>query len=168
MNKIYIIIILCGIILVIGLLISRSNLNINKQIENFTALSGFNPLTNYDDYGTFNFIFHTDDMPYYDPGFADIFCGTPDYVPGPMLKPKFDFNLGFDKDSFIDYQGFKVRRDLVPSDYTKWMDLGNAEFNPEQPNVIVRKDRPRASAEPPQPSNYYFEVAERKPYKPLY
>ena len=168
MDKIYMIIMLFFIMIGIISLVYMSNANLTKQIENFTTLSGFNPLTNYDDYGTFNFIFHENDLPYFDPGFASIFCGEPDYVPGPPRKPKFTFDLGFDQDSFIDYQGFKVRRELVPSDYTKGMEYGNANFNPAQPDVMVRKDRPRASAEPPQAHNYYFSVPEREPYQPLF
>ena len=42
------------------------NGTINRRIEKFTSLNGLNPLTTYDDYGTFNFILQTDDFPYYE------------------------------------------------------------------------------------------------------
>src|SRR5205823_3078234 len=40
--------------------------------ENFTSLVDLNPLTTYDDYGTFNFILQTDDLPYWNPTYEDM------------------------------------------------------------------------------------------------
>lgn len=151
-----------------------------KSKENFTALSGLNPLTSYDDYGTFNFILHTDDMPYYDKGFASIFCGKPDYVkekpkPGGSVNPAADWPewdttdlkpyFNFDSDSFIDYIGYKVRRDLVPSNYADHMLYGRADFKTDQ--ILINKMRPKESLVAPQPHNYYFVQPEKK-YKPLF
>jgi hypothetical protein len=141
MDSISQIILICAIL--VGIIIVYRYYSTDKT-EKFTALSGFNPLTSYDDYGNFNFIFHEDDLPYYDVGFKRIMCtGNAPYT-------------DFDKDSFIDYQGFKVRRELVPSNYTDDDQLSNADFDKNPIGFFVKKDRPRDSSEPPQPHNYYF------------
>jgi hypothetical protein len=179
--------------IIIGLIfiINYSNTNVTSQIEQFTANVGLNPLTSYDDYGTFNFIFHTDDLPYYDKGFASLFCGKPDYVPGKPLQPHWDVDFHWDRDSFIDYEGFKVRRELIPANYSNGelkgtlttgqsqargargipMDgthFADADFTSGEAYIAIRKDRPRASAEPPVQSNWYFGREERAPYEPLF
>lgn len=154
------------ILTIVGLLIYISNSKLKKQTENFTSLIGLNPLTTYDDYGTFNFILHTNDLPYYDKGFAGMFCptayrakaltrfsGKSDYVPK-IRKPNINANIDFDADSFIGYEGFKVRRDLVPSNYTIGNDYGNADLSQRDFSILI--DRPMASINPPEPRNYYF------------
>lgn len=153
MDRIYMITISIIIIIAIGLIICNSNLKLKKQAEKFTALVGLNPLTTYDDYGTFNFLLHTDDLPYYDKGFAGMFCGKPDYVPE-IRKPDINTNIDFDTDSFISYEGFKVRRELVPSNYVDGSKYGNIDLN-ENDRIII-KNRPKASILPPAPHNYYF------------
>lgn len=48
--------------------ITTNTNTIEKNKEYFTMLMGFQkPLTTYDDFGTFNFLLHTNDLPYYDP-----------------------------------------------------------------------------------------------------
>jgi hypothetical protein len=191
MDTIYNIIIILIILIVIVLLVNYSNFCIATQVEQFTALSGFNPLTSYDDYGTFNFILHTDDMPYYDKGFATLFCGKPDYVPGEPLQPHWDVDFHWDRDSFIDYEGYKVRRELIPSNYYKGElsgtlapsqaqarsargipmngdNLADADFDSGEEYIAIRKDRPKASAQPPVQFNYYFGREERAEYEPLF
>ena len=178
-------IILVLLIVVICLILSKYNTDKKSQIEQFTAFSGLNPLTSYDDYGTFNFLLHTDDEPYYDKGYASIFCGKPDYVPPlhPKLKGSVNptasdsdlkVNFDFDSDSFISYQGFKVRRDLIPSNYNS-ADSGamqaKADFgsgpDPDDSTWLINKMRPKESSKPPKPMNWYFDVRTKK-YKPLF
>lgn len=175
------IVILLIIIIAIIFSICKYNSEQKIQIEKFTAFSGLNPLTSYDDYGTFNFILHTDDMPYYDKGYGSIFCGKPDYVP--PCKPKLrgsvnptadhsdlKVNFDFDSDSFISYQGFKVRRNLIPSNYND-SDYAKADFgstpDPDNSTWIINKLRPKESSDPPKPRNWYFNVHTKK-YKPLF
>ncbi len=190
MNKIHCTILLIFIIIITGLIIYRYNSDKKSQMEQFTALSGFEPLTSYDDYGTFNFILHINDLPYYDAkGFGSIFCGKPDYVPtktklrgsvnptAPNSDLKVDFD--FDSDSFINYQGFKVRRELIPSNYATRTDKYDrsgrsgrseysvADFGSDRAHWLIKKNRPRASSQPPEPLNYYFSPRHEK-YEPLF
>ena len=173
-------IILVIFIIVILLILCKYNNDTQSQIEKFTAFSGLNPLTSYDDYGTFNFILQTDDLPFYDKGYMSIFCGEPDYVPPshPKLRGsvnptashsdlKVDFD--FDSDSFISYQGFKVRRDLIPSNYnsaSSGAEYARADFgsgpDPDNSVWLINKMRPRESSVPPEPRNFYFSRHPRK------
>src|SRR5687767_7679485 len=81
----------CLIIFVIICVILFFVLKNNK--ETFTALVDLNPLTTYDDYGTFNFLFHTDDFPYYDPTYENLGCSvrtypdTPTYIAENAKEP---------------------------------------------------------------------------------
>src|SRR5579862_2875114 len=83
--------------------------------ENFTSLVGpSKPLTTYDDYGTFNFIFHMDDLPYYNPTYEDLGDDFKNYSDGAKnFKYGGIFEKIIPKDSFINYDGKKVRRELV-------------------------------------------------------
>ena len=151
---------LVGICILIGILIIRNNKRIEKEIEKFTALRGISsPLTTYDDYGTFNFLLSTNDLPYYDPTYEDLQMTAKDYNPkGQKRTCKLNAQRvteDFCKDSFIDFEGFKVRRELVPENYSKhaYMD---ANFDKNQLHLVIKKDRPRLSSNPPQPVNIYF------------
>ena len=156
------------IILVVWILIKYNNTSIKESIENFTAISGIEqPLTTYDDYGTFNFLLQTDDLPYYDPTYENLGDDYRDYDPDGQKKTcglstsKLSKNENFNKDSFIDYHGLKVRRELVPSNYNKNNMYADADFDRNQLHLCVRKNRPRESAYPPQPHNIYFNKTQR-------
>jgi hypothetical protein len=155
---------------------SENGVNSNKpypenveNIENFTAISGMEgPLTTYDDYGTFNFLFHTDDLPYYDPTYFNLLCSYRDYVPDNgrkcgSLTGKQNVDEDFNSDSFIDFEGWKVRRELIPSNYSN-KNYADADFDRNQLHLAIKKDRPQASAYPPQPHNVYFNKIPRNRY----
>jgi hypothetical protein len=155
------IILLIFLIIVIYLITAGSISQYEKTREKFVALSGIeSPLTTYDGYGTFNFLFNFDDLPYYDPTFENLEYELKDYDPKGQEKPCGSINDGqpvnvdYDHDSFIEYDNHKVRRELVPSNYTKYNYAAPADFG--RMHFIVKKDRPQASAYAPEPYNYYF------------
>jgi len=128
--------------------------------EKFTALVDLNPLTTYDDYGTFNFLFHTDDFPYYDPTYENLGCSVRTYPDTPAYIAENAKDAGKFRQSvvprgtFIDFQGDKVRRELVPENYSKNMDYGNAKFVTNQ--MYINKKNPRQSMYAPVPVNEYI------------
>lgn len=173
------------IIILIYIYVSVHNKYFANKRENFVALSGIEgPLTTYDGYGTFNFIFNLNDLPYYDPVYWDASCLYPDI--DPMFQPKnekcgsINFNKkgqiiwDSEREGPVEIQNSSIkaedditnineevyiltrptRRQVVPSNYTSYTDLLNADHLEEQ--LLVKKDRPQASRQPPQPSNYYF------------
>jgi hypothetical protein len=158
------------LIIIIYLLVSKSNTSTKSDIEKFTGLNGIeSPLTTYDDYGTFNFILQIDDLPYYDPEYYNLLWKYKDFKPSLAGKLKCGSRNGFppkafdfDKDSFIDFEGIKVRRTLVPENYSKDNQYAPADFGKSQTNLLVKLDRPRASAQPPQPYNIYFGESNEK------
>jgi hypothetical protein len=163
----YIALILLVVLVIIIYLIATSNKYsslTDQTTESFTALRGIeSPLTTYDDYGTFNFILQTDDLPYYDPTYDDMGCAYKDYVKvkgqGEKCGNIMDLSArdeNFNHDSFIDFGGRKVRRELVPANYNKEWQYADADFDRNQLHLAIKKDRPQASAVPPQPHNVYF------------
>lgn len=154
------------LIIVIAIMIYFVNKLFFSRNENFTALGPIGqPLVTYDDYGTFNFIFHTDDLPYYDHEYDDLEYNYKDFDTVDLntnSKKCGSFNCiltkneNFNKDSFIDYQGNKVRRELVPMNYFMNDQYADADFERNQLHLAIKKDRPRQSAQPPQPYNVYF------------
>jgi len=131
-----------------------------KNKENFTALVGLNPLTTYDDYGTFNFLFHTDDFPYYDPTYENLGCNVRTYPNTAQYREKnFKQSGQFDQiivpeNTFINFEGDKVRRELVPENYSQNMDYGSAKFKTNQ--MYINKKNPRWSMYAPEPFNTYI------------
>jgi hypothetical protein len=158
------IIILIILFIIIYFVVLRSMNKINKETEHFTAISGMEqPLTTYDDYGTFNFLLQIDDFPYYDDTYEDMGCEFSNYNPIGQAKKCGSRNgwqsrdENFNKDSFIKYDGcHKVRRELVPSNYEKNNIYADADFDRNQLHLLIKKDRTRASEHPPQPYNIYF------------
>lgn len=130
--------------------------------EKFVALTGIeSQLTTYDSYGTFNFLFNTNDLPYYDPTYDNLGCEFREKAPVSLTTcgtghgttlPYDDFNT----DSFIEYEAQKVRRNMVPYNYWIEQSFADAKFDRNQLHLAIKKDRPRASAVPPKPQNYYF------------
>lgn len=144
------------------LIIFWHNQQIKKEIDNFTILTNIEgPLTTYDDYGTFNFILQTDDLPYYDPTYHEmtnkldqcdktcehnkIFCKkcqqTRDIIPTNRF--------------FCTEDNEPIRKELVPANYTDGMHYASNTFN-QKNYLLIKKDRPKTSSKPPQPFNYYF------------
>lgn len=60
----------------------------------------------------------------------------------------------FDKDSFINFRGTKVRRNLVPSNYTEHND--HANFHDSSMHFLVNQDKPRELITAPVAYNFYF------------
>lgn len=181
--RLLIFLIAIGVLLYI--VIKWYNRSIDQSIENFTAISGIEqPLTTYDDYGTFNFLLQIDDFPYYDPTYVNMGDDYRDYKPnvknnrisGPSTS-KLSKNENFNKDSFINFRGVKVRRELIPANYSipesihgwgnnfsghsKHNNYADADFDRNQIHLAIKKDRPRESAYPPQPYNIYFNKPQR-------
>lgn len=160
------------LLLLIILIISLSYF-VSSSNENFTKLTGFNPLVSYDDYGTFNGIMHTNDivsfkrpnlsmregsvLPYYDPTYNNMTCIINDYQESDDYLNNIEARENINFDSFISNDGLhKVRRNLVPKNYTEHTHHANAEFDLNQRHLAIKKDRPQASQQPPQPHNIYF------------
>jgi len=166
MEKSDLILILVLIFGFMSLFIYRIALSYAPEPEAFTALVGLNPLTTYDNYGTYGDILQLDDLPYYDAGFKSMICGKPDYEPeAPRLGGQ---QVRTDSDSFISYQGFKVRRELTPSNYVDTDQYSIADFDKVKEVWMIKKDRPKASSAPPEPQNYHFDRPVVEPYKPLF
>lgn len=170
MEKSDLILILILIFGLVSISIYRAASSYAGESESFTALVGLNPLTTYDDYGTFGGILQMDDLPYYDQGFKRMICGKPDYDPN---SPESARRLGgqepsTDFDSFINYQGFKVRRELTPSNYINTDQYSIADFDKVKEVWLIKKDRPKASSRPPEAHNYHFDRPVIEPYKPLF
>jgi len=166
------ILVVLGLFSLFGLIVWQWNSRL-VPTETFTALSGFNPLTTYDDYGTFGGILHTNDLPYYDKEFKAMICGDSDYVADtPTTKPRLGGVWQTDKanhpDSFIDYQGYKVRRSLLASNYASDDNMSPAAFDVIRKPWLIKKDRPRASSAAPEAWNYHFDNPVIPPYKPLF
>lgn len=149
-NYLFIFIIVCIILFFV----------VKNNKEKFTALVDLNPLTTYDDYGTFNFLFHMDDFPYYNPTYENLGCSvrtypnTPKYVAENAKEPGQFRQSIVPRDTFINFEGDKVRRELVPENYSKNMDYGNAKFVTNQ--MYINKKNPRLSMYAPVPSNEYI------------
>ena len=129
--------------------------------EKFTTLVGLNPMTTYDDYGTFNFLFHTDDLPYYNPKYENLGCSvrtypnTPEYIAENAKTPgKFRQSV-IPRGSFIDFQGDKVRRELVPENYSRDLDYSDANFKTN--HMYINKKNPRLSMYAPVPMNEFVQ-----------
>ena len=71
-----------------------------------------------------------------------------------LTSPKGWNTLAFDKDSFINFEGQKVRREMVPENYSE--NLSYANPNETRKEFLVDRTRPRASSSPPVASNFYF------------
>jgi len=182
-----ILLLLIFVFLIIYFIIKRYNRSIDQSVEKFTALSGIQqPLTTYDDYGTFNFLLHINDLPYYDSTYEDMSDDYRDYDKNGQSKQpevlyersrsKMSKNENFNKDSFINFRGVKVRRELIPANYSppdfmgiigknfnngKHNNYADADFDRNQLHLAIKKDRPKESAYPPQPYNIYFNKSQR-------
>lgn len=117
MNQCLAIILLIIIVIVVYFLVKTNQKSIRTDF--FTLLRSIEkPLTSYDDYGTFNFIHHTNDLPYYDPIYDDMF-----YLTKTNYKPETKLPLSdsiISSDSFINVRGDLVRRKLIPFNYTDY------------------------------------------------
>ncbi|XWV26273.1 putative orfan [Tupanvirus soda lake] len=145
MQQCHAIILLVIIIFAIYWLTQSSSTIIKNNPEFFTILKGIqNPLTSYDDYGTFDFIHHTNDLPYYDPTYNNMINLTKTYTKYPNKMPKWS-GENFSKDGFIRVCGSKVRKELVPSNYSDQSYAGAHFTN----NINDEKIAPQAY-------NFYF------------
>lgn len=173
MEKSDLILILIIIFGLVALSIYKFSSAYSTESEAFTSLVGLNPLTTYDNYGTFGDILQFDDLPYYDKGFKSMICGKPDYDPS---SPESKRRLGGQweppavdsLDNFIPHQGFKVRRELIPSNYIDTDKYSIADFDKVREVWMIKKDRPKASSKPFQAENYHFDRPVVEPYKPLF
>lgn len=127
-----------------------------KQLEKFTSLTEIQmPLATYDDYGTFNFLLQTNDFPYYDPTYQNL---TNNFT---NIDSKTDINPlnkceTKNESEFINYDGKnKLRRKLKPSNYTDYNFVSDADF--KNVHLLVKKDRPKQSFQPPQPHNVFYD-----------
>ncbi|XWV25019.1 putative ORFan [Tupanvirus deep ocean] len=145
MQQCHAIMLLIIIIFIIYWLTYSSSTTIKNNPEFFTILKDIqSPLTSYDDYATFNFIHHTNDLPYYDPTYNNMVNLTKTNTKYPNAIPKWN-GENFSKDSFIRVCGNKVRRELVPSNYSDQA-YANADFTNSTINENIA----------PQAVNFYF------------
>ena len=163
MNQSTAIILLILTFVVIYYLIQFNSKSKTEDVEKFVALSGIqDPLTTYDDYGIFNGIYQMNDFPYYDHTYEDLFYRLkekkPTYMkdPGSILLPRNNIE-DFDTDHYIFFDGKRVRRELVPYNYTDNPHFADADFDQRTQNyILVNPARERRSSVPPWPSNVYF------------
>lgn len=128
--------------------------SIKNDIEQFTTLNGLNPLTTYDDYGTFNFLLHTNDLPYYDPTYAKMGCCFKTYDGSTVKKPCFSRKEVYDEDSFINYNDDNLRREVLGSNYADDLDIGSSMFGNSR--MFINLSNPKISSQPPSSSNWKF------------
>ena len=168
MEKIFIVILL--VIIAIALYLLARNQNIESSKENFTVVVGTsNPMVTYDDYGTFNFILHTDDLPYHDPTYDILSDYTKNRLDKKTKNRRPGWTEDFDTDSFFELCGYKIRRELIPSNYAendgvhfhKFVIHSNipehGKFNKFVNSNIAREvNVPTSKRLAPEPYNYYF------------
>lgn len=115
-----------------------------RNKESFTILSPIEkPLVSYDDFGTFNFIHHFDDFPYYDSRYFD------------ML------------DIYRKYESTLPKKDAIPSNYYKDPEHTDSPYDKNFPDIIERKNRTKVALRPPQPYNIFFGVPKQNASKLL-
>jgi hypothetical protein len=111
---------------------------LNRSKENFTALNSItSELTTYDDYGTFNNILQTDDLPYYDPTYMNMMCKFQRKVPN---------------DEYIPYDNDIMKRNMIPANYSNDLQIANANM---QNDMLINKNQKKNSSVPPVAHNYY-------------
>jgi hypothetical protein len=150
------------VVLLLSLLIGYFVISGNN--ESFTAISGTQKqMVTYDDYGTFNFLHHFNDMgENYDPTYHNISCHTKikDTLNTNKQIPKINYPYPVDEDfltdGFIEYDGQKVRRSLIPGNYTDHSEFADADFDRNQLHLAVRINRSKNSDIAPWPHNVYF------------
>jgi len=162
MKPIRVIFILLFIVIGYYFFVRYYNGTINQKVERFTSLNGLNPLTTYDDYGTFNFILQTDDLPYYDPTYEKMGCCYKTFHKQPAPKGPLCQSLirDYDKDSFIDFDQDKVRRELVGANYSDHLDYGSSIFGDS--HMFINLFNPKLSSLPPEPFNFEFQEELKK------
>lgn len=133
---------------------------ITKSKEPFTALGPIQgTLTSYDDYGTFNFIHHFNDFPWYDSTYSDMGCSMKNDSIGLSWKCCDNNKIQCNKDglrSYIKYDGDTLRRKMIPSNYSDHPEYADADFTKNMLHILVRPDRPKTASSPPQPYNIYY------------
>lgn len=167
MKKIYILILLIIIFIVLYFLIKTQTI-LNYKEEFTTIVGTSDPLVTYDDYGTFNFIHHFNDLPYYDPTYNIISDYTKNRMNQHNKKKEIKLKSEhFDDDSFFELCGCKIRKKLIPSNYAetknshfiKYVSHDNLpeqyvlEKNNTASNITLQTTYNRNI---PQPYNYYF------------
>ena len=151
-------------VLIVYYFIERNN---KKIMEKFTTLIGIeDPRTTFDDYGTFNGIYHFDDLPYYDPTYENMLqkyedeCNSIKYWKDPgSIHLIRENNDDYSKDSFVcDAAKWKIRRSLIPANYSNHPEYADAEFDQRTNNyILINTTREKRSSVPPWPNNVYFE-----------
>jgi hypothetical protein len=154
------------IIFIIGIycVIQYNKSSTQSALEKFVALSGLNPLTTFDDYGTLNHLMHFDDFPFYDPSYENLLYKYKDIPPGSdSIKNIGSINYprdnieDFSKDSFLYSEGRMTRRELVPSNYVEHPEFADADFDQRVQNyTLINTAREARSSVPPWPHNVYF------------
>lgn len=171
-------IVVLAILILLAYLVCSFNMSGSVIPENiyqpFTALNGMEkPLVTYDDYGTFNYLMHFDDLPYHDSTYDNMSCAWRSYDPH-KYDTKYTpntFTRNEITDSFIEFDGCsrqncriiaqgnergdKVRRSLVPSNYVADQNYSLSNFDEHPPFLLLDLNRSRESSEPPVASNTY-------------
>jgi hypothetical protein len=118
--------------------------NVSDNPEYFTMTENIaNPMTGHDNYKIWNSISHSNISPNYNSTHNNMVKLK--YIIKPPKKRINWHKENFDKDNFIEVQGNKVRRELVPSNYV--------DINYASPNFI-ESDMSEHIA--PQAFNFYF------------
>ena len=129
------------------------NRKIKSEIERFTTLNGLNPLTSYDDYGTFNFILQTDDLPYYNPKYEKMGCCFRTTRNGKKVPCK-NVMIDYDEDKFFNFEGDSIRKELIGTNYSDHREYGSSMFGNSQ--MLINLTNPKISSLPPEPFNWEF------------
>lgn len=148
------------IILLILFIIS----NINKKKEGFFALPGLNPLRTQDNPSTSNLVdpklgpyYMMDSMKYYDPTYWEMFDKKSD----PIIEfDKCRSNQqkdNYDDQDYITYGNRTLARNLVPHNYTDYLNACDASFSSSEKYMVINTNRTRTNTQVPfQAQNYYW------------
>lgn len=154
------------VLIVIAVIFSKKEIKADKK-EDFMVVTDAYSGALVSDLGfdTYDYKFNLDSLPRYDPtynsmgdSFSDWTCNTPK-----CKRPVNDFttkSLGFDHDCFIKWQNRKIRRDLVPANYTKDDKYVIADFENANDVAVTNPAWTKYSTVAPQGSNYYFEAGQ--------
>ena len=146
-------IVLILIVLLILILFKRIN-----NIQPFTFIRGIRqPLVSYDDYSTFDFKNHLNDLPNYDPTYHNLGC-TIKHTDVDNVEWKCGGNNKYGLNSYIDFEGNLIRRKMIPSNYADHPEYTIADWTTNSMHIIVKPDRPKESTKPPQPYNIFYGI----------
>lgn len=158
MCALWIILIILIIAIICFLIFQKPPLN-QSEVQPFMVSTNATdgPLINFDGFDTAEFKFNLDSLPDYDPTYmslGDSYTNWTDSTPTCTYKRD---PLDFDKDCFFKFEGRrKVRKYLVPSNYTDDSNYAIANFEDAPDVQVTNPNWTKYSTIAPEGSNTYF------------